>query len=158
MSRWTGLGLLAGAAALCAPLHAAPVQAARARPAPAREVAILALLPRAPTLASAGGAAPDLFAARRARTGAAPSAAGDAPPARPSAPAVAPPLPFTVLGKKLQNGVWEVYLAHGERTLVARPDTIIDQQYRVKTIVADSLTLVYLPLNQPQTLSTGDFH
>jgi hypothetical protein len=41
-------------------------------------------------------------------------------PPPPPPPPSAPPLPFTFIGKSLENGVWEVYLARGDRTYIVR--------------------------------------
>lgn len=72
-------------------------------------------------------------------------------------PPVAPPVPFTVLGKKLEAGRWEVYLAKGDETLIVRQGDVIDGTYSVAKIEPPVLSLVYLPLGQPQTMDMGDF-
>lgn len=79
------------------------------------------------------------------------------PPLKPSEmpPPVAPPLPFAYLGKKLEDGVWEVYLARGESTVIARQSIVIDGKYRVDAIKPPTLSLTYLPLNQVQRLTIG---
>lgn len=74
------------------------------------------------------------------------------PPVAPTAP----PLPYTYLGKKLENGEWEVYLARGERTLVARQGMRLDAEYQVDGVAPPVLTLTYLPLGLTQTLPIGD--
>ncbi len=66
-----------------------------------------------------------------------------------------PPLPFTYLGKKFEDGAWEVYLARGERTIIARPQTVIEGGYRVDAIAPPNLSLTYLPLNKAQRLHIG---
>ena len=76
-------------------------------------------------------------------------------PARPVAPAV----PFTVLGKKLDRGAWEVYLAKGEQVFVAREGGLVTEDYRVEAIGPSEIRLTYLPLNERQSLQTGaSFH
>jgi len=75
-----------------------------------------------------------------------------APPVAPSAP----PLPYSYIGKKSEGGVWEVYLALGEEIRVAKPNTVMDQHYRVDRIAPPTLALTYLPLNQAQNMSIGD--
>lgn len=90
------------------------------------------------------------------------------PPLHPPVPAVAvvtasapeprptaPPIPFTVIGKKLDSGRWEVYLAKGDATYIATQGTVIADTYRVESIAPTQMTLVYLPLNEQQTLQTG---
>lgn len=73
------------------------------------------------------------------------------PPPRPTAPV----LPFTYLGKKAEDGAWEVYLARGEQTYIVREHALLEGVYRVETIKPPLLYLTYLPLKQMQTLSIG---
>ena len=70
-------------------------------------------------------------------------------------PPTAPTLPFIYLGKKVDDHIWEVYLARGEQTYIVREKTLIDNTYRVDSIRPPTLSLTYLPLNQAQTLSIG---
>lgn len=79
------------------------------------------------------------------------------PPSKPAPPPppTAPPLPFTYIGKKLEDQVWEVYLVHGDQTYVAREHSILDGTYRVDAIQPPTLSLTYMPLNQVQPLSIG---
>jgi len=77
--------------------------------------------------------------------------------AAPPPPPMAPPLPFTFIGKSVGDGVWEVYLARGDRTYVARTNEVIDGTYRVDAIAPPILKLTYLPLNQVQQLNIGVF-
>ncbi|MCS0613043.1 hypothetical protein NX783_09860 [Massilia kyonggiensis] len=79
-------------------------------------------------------------------------------PTPPPPPPTAPPLPFTFIGKSVGDGVWEVYLARGDRTYVVRDKGfVIDGTYRVESIAPPVLTLTYLPLNQVQQLNIGVF-
>lgn len=80
------------------------------------------------------------------------------PPPKPAPPPppTAPPLPFTYLGKKIEDGVWEVYLSQGEQTLIVRAQSTIDGLYRVESIQPPTLSLTYLPLKQTQTLTIGE--
>jgi len=75
----------------------------------------------------------------------------------PPPPPSAPPLPFTVIGKSLEDGKWEVYLAAGERTHVASVGATLDGAWRVDRIAPPFMTLTYLPLNQVQQLNIGVF-
>lgn len=82
------------------------------------------------------------------------------PPAQaapPPPPPSAPPLPFTYIGKSLQEGRWEIFLARGDRTYLVREAAVIDGTYRVDAIKPPVLTLTYLPLNQVQQLNIGVF-
>jgi hypothetical protein len=83
----------------------------------------------------------------------------DPPPPKvapaPPAPPTAPPLPYAFIGKKLEAGVWEVYLTRGDEMRIVRADSVIDNTYRVGAISPPTMTLTYLPLNQVQQLSIG---
>jgi hypothetical protein len=81
------------------------------------------------------------------------------PPPKPTPPPppVAPPLPYIVLGKKSEGQQWEVYLARGDQTFIAREKETLENQYRVDSIKPPTMVLTYLPLNQVQTLSIGGF-
>ena len=76
------------------------------------------------------------------------------PPPAPVVPR-APALPFVFLGKQLQGGAWQVFLAVGEDTRLARVATVIDGQYRVESIAPPQIVFTYLPLNERQTLDIG---
>lgn len=67
-----------------------------------------------------------------------------------------PPLSFTYLGKKREDDIWEVYLAHQDQTFIVREKTIIDGMYRVEVIKPPTLVLTYLPLSQKQTVMIGE--
>ena len=75
----------------------------------------------------------------------------------PPPPPSAPPLPFTVIGKSLEGGKWEVYLAAGDRTQIASVGATLDGAWRVDRIAPPFMTLTYLPLNQVQQLNIGVF-
>jgi hypothetical protein len=72
------------------------------------------------------------------------------------APPAAPPLPFTYLGKKAEDGTWEVYLARGDKTYIVREHSVIDPMYRVDAIKPPTLSVTYMPLNEIQVLTIGD--
>ncbi|MFD0668900.1 hypothetical protein ACT80S_14365 [Ramlibacter sp. MAHUQ-53] len=112
---------------------------------------VAALVPRQVLLPAADAPAPrDLFAARSWAPPPTPL-----PVAAPAAPA-APPLPFAFLGKKLEDGRWEVFVLRDERTLVLREGEVVDGQWRVDRIAPPQLALTYLPLGQAQSLTIGD--
>lgn len=99
----------------------------------------------------------DLFAAHDWNP---PAAAASSPaeppgPASAAAPVVPPPLPFTYLGKRLEDATWEAFLGHGDRTLIVREGSMIDGTYRVESIKPPLLVLTYVPLAQQQTLAVG---
>jgi hypothetical protein len=120
------------------------------------EPAILRLLPRTTLIGEddeALGGSADVFGRRDWTPPPPPQAAPLAPPPAPAP--VAPPLPFTYLGKAVESGQWEVFLAIGEKTYVVRNKMVIDGMYRVDAIAPPNLTLTYLPLNQVQQLNIG---
>jgi hypothetical protein len=135
---------------------------ARARPASAQAAGqgatapILRLVPREALIGDGAdeftGAANSLFA-RQDWTPPPPPPA----PAPPPPPPAAPPLPFTYIGKSVGDGIWEVYLARGDRTYLVREKTVLDGAWRVDAIAPPVLTLTYLPLNQVQQLNIGVF-
>ena len=131
---------------------------------------------RPPTAATAGGAAGSVAALRiaelRARAGfigSAPTRTGGAPafgaqswdpPPTPVAavvppPPVAPPLPFTYVGRQVVDGRTDIFLAEGERLFIARAHSAIDANYRIESIAAGSVNFIYLPLKQAQQLAIG---
>lgn len=84
----------------------------------------------------------------------APSRAAPAP--APAPPPMAPAMPFLYLGKKLEEGRWEVYLGQGEKTYVVRVGMVLEGQYRVDSIKPPQMEMTYLPLGQVQGLSIGE--
>jgi hypothetical protein len=81
----------------------------------------------------------------------APRAAPVAPP--PVEAPKAPPLPFRVVGRYIANGQLTVFMQYNDRTVLATQGAVIDDQYRVDSINATSIALIYLPLNERQTLT-----
>jgi hypothetical protein len=125
--------------------------------APKAAPAILRLLPRATLIGQddeALGGSADVFG-RRDWTPPPPPQAAQTVAAAPPPPPMAPPLPFTYLGKAAEGGHWEVFLAMGDKTYVVRDKMVIDGTYRVDAIAPPNLTLTYLPLNQVQQLNIG---
>jgi hypothetical protein len=74
-----------------------------------------------------------------------------APPPAPVAPS-APPMPYRVAGLMVQDGAAQVVLAKGDRIITVREGDSLDDGYRVEAIKPDGVTLVYLPMNERQTL------
>lgn len=83
----------------------------------------------------------------------------------PAAPAPAPSpraetgpaLPsLTVVGKKYEAQQWEVYLARGDHTLIAREGTTIDDGLRVDRIAPPMMTLTMVATGQTMTLNIGE--
>ena len=129
----------------------------RAGPADA-SVEVLALIPREQLISNAADArsSRDLFPSLNWTPPPLAPARSLDHPSPPPPPLMAPPLSFVYLGKKLEAGSWEVYLGRGEQVFIAREGMTLDNKYRVKAITSSSLTLIFLPLKQAQTLSIGE--
>lgn len=93
-------------------------------------------------------AAADPFARRS--FGPAPEAAA---PQAPAAPQV-PPLPFTYLGKVIEDGKLSVFIGRGEDSfsVQAGKRTRLDPEYRVDRVTQTAVVFTYLPMNAKQTL------
>jgi hypothetical protein len=134
---------------------AASAKPARAGPAPgAGALAIdLERLQRPPSSEAAGDLfavaswAPQAIAAAQER-----QRAQEQVVAPPPAP-VAPPLPFTFLGRMIDGEVRTVFLTRGERTLIAAEGETIEGDYRVERVAEHAVTFTFLPLKQQQTLT-----
>jgi hypothetical protein len=79
----------------------------------------------------------------------------EAAPHAPQAPAV-PPLPFRYVGKMIEDGELQVFLARGEESFSLRggqkKGQKVDEQYRVDKVTENRVTFTYLPLKTQQTL------
>jgi hypothetical protein len=111
----------------------------------AQDTMILAIRPR-----SAASDAGDAFAVRDWSPPPPPAAKPPPPP-----PPSAPPFPYAFFGKKLEDGVWQVFLRRDERILVVKSLDTIDNAYRIDEIRPPVMTLTYLPLQQKQMLAIG---
>lgn len=67
----------------------------------------------------------------------------------------APMLPFQFIGRIGDRDDLQIFLQSGEKLYVVRQGDVIDDTYRLDHVSATELSLVYLPLHQPQTLSVG---
>jgi len=156
-----GVGLAASAALAAfgdrAPASAVSEPVARAAPAPAPAPArkpaavIAAIEPRAALLRRTGG---ELF--ERQTFDPPPPPPPLAASAAASAPPAPPPLPFAYLGKKLDDGKWEVWLADGDQTYYVREGSVVERDWAVNAIRPPWLTLTYLPLKTMQTMTIGE--
>jgi len=147
---------VAAAAPRAAAPASAPAPAAVAKP--ADDLSIARLAPRETLIGAEGErfgeGAQGLFG-RQDWTPPPPPPSNEPPP--PPPPPMAPPLPFTYIGKSLQDGVLEIYLARGSQTYLVRDGMTIDGAYRVDAIRPPTLILTYLPLDQVQQLNIGVF-
>lgn len=73
----------------------------------------------------------------------------------PLPPPAPPPMPYRVAGKVTQQGVAHVVLAKGDRVVAVRPGDVLEDGYRVESISAGSVTLVYTPLDVRQQLAVA---
>lgn len=129
-----------------------PATAHRAAPTKATLPGLIPVVTRATLWDSAQARAPirDLFAARNWNLPAPPPARALEPP-----PPTAPALPFVYQGKRFDGTAWEVFLGHGDRTLIVRAGSVVEDLYRVDSVQPPALALTYLPLAQAQTLPIG---
>lgn len=133
----------------------APQPATTGKPADPTGDTLLTLVPRdalvpAPSAIDASTPVRDPFSARSWTPPPPPPVAGPAP-----AP-MAPPLPYTFLGKKQEGDAWEVYLGRAEQTFIAREGQVLEGNYRVDKVAPPQLHVTYLPLGEVQTLSIGE--
>jgi hypothetical protein len=63
----------------------------------------------------------------------------------------APPLPFRYLGKMLDSGKLEVFLANGNESVVAKAGERIGD-YRIESVSEAAVVFTYLPMKTKQTL------
>jgi hypothetical protein len=132
----------------------APVHTAALKTAPVKPVPVIArLVPREILIGKGTASGTDSLFGRQDWTPPPPPPPKPAPPPPPSAP----PLPFKVIGKSLEDGKWEVYLANGERTHIANEGGVLEGAWRIDRIAPPLMTLTYLPLNQVQQLNIGVF-
>jgi len=73
-----------------------------------------------------------------------------APPAEPEAPR-APPFPYTLIGQ-LDDGRPQALLTSPLRSLAVGAGEVVDGQWRIDAVQAQSITLTWLPGGQRQTL------
>jgi hypothetical protein len=114
---------------------------------------------------------PEMLAAQAAAKAAANAAklaalaAKNAPPPAPPPPPVAPPLTFEYLGRLYDGDGVQIYLAYqgtnfvlssgkARSGLFTKGDVILNT-YRVMSVSSNAVKLMYLPLNQEQTLPIG---
>ena len=65
---------------------------------------------------------------------------------------VAPPLPFTYVGRLTQDGLTEVFVTRGDELISVAAGRNIDAEYRVDSISASRIAFTYLPLKTKQSL------
>ncbi|MBI3562998.1 MAG: hypothetical protein HY080_14905 [Gammaproteobacteria bacterium] len=79
------------------------------------------------------------------------------PPPTPTPAPTAPNLPFSFLGKQLdEQGKLTIFLAEGDRVRLVSTGETLDNTYSVDAIENGKLVFTYLPLQIKQYLSIGD--
>ncbi len=71
------------------------------------------------------------------------------PPAQPAAP----PMPFQYVGQIQGREGPTILLSRGAESFSVKTGEAIDNDYRLESVTGESLTIVYLPLNERQTLN-----
>jgi hypothetical protein len=61
-------------------------------------------------------------------------------------------MPYRVAGRVVHDGIAHVVLAKDDRVITVRPGDTLEDGYRVQSIGAEGVSLVYLPLGVAQTL------
>jgi hypothetical protein len=101
-----------------------------------------------PARATMGAPRGQLFAPATAPATAPPKQAAPAAPAEP----VAPPMPYRVAGSVVRKGVSKLLLAKGDLVLEVDEGDTLEGGYRVESIGAAGITLVYVPLGVRERL------
>lgn len=78
------------------------------------------------------------------------------PPPPPAAPAPPPAPGYKFLGKKLEAGVWEVYLLREDNSFIAREGQTLESTWRVGKIMPPTLTLTHVSSGQTQHIAIGE--
>lgn len=71
---------------------------------------------------------------------------------------VAPPLPFTFVGKFDDAGSYTVFIEKAGRNFIVKEGDLIDGVYRVDAIKPTEMVFTYIPMNESQTLVIGEAH
>jgi hypothetical protein len=79
--------------------------------------------------------------------------AAAAPP--PPPPPQAPPLPYRYVGMMGDDGRTTLFLANGDRDVMARPGDVLDGVWRLELVNEQRALFVYVPLQQSRTLTLG---
>jgi hypothetical protein len=80
------------------------------------------------------------------------------PPAKPVPPPAptAPPMPYSYLGRYVEDGRLIILLVRNERIYTVAEGEVIENTYRVERLARGRLEMTYLPLDIKQTISTGE--
>lgn len=69
---------------------------------------------------------------------------------------VAPPLPYRYGGALEDGGPLAAFLLERDEVRAVRPGDVLDGRYRVTAVSRQRIDFLYLPLNETQSLSTGN--
>lgn len=69
---------------------------------------------------------------------------------------VAPPLPYRYGGALEDGGPPAAFLLERDEVRAVRPGDVLDGRYRVTTVSRQRIDFLYLPLNETQSLNTGN--
>jgi hypothetical protein len=76
------------------------------------------------------------------------------PPPPPPPPPKAPPLPFSFVGLLEKGGPKPAaFLARGDALLVVSAGDVVDKDYRIESLSESEIVVIYLPLNERQSLT-----
>jgi hypothetical protein len=143
--RWIAIAAAAIATATAVYLVPEGSQLVEAVPADKRETLRFPELPKRQPL---GRLRADMFASH--------SVAPPAPPPQPQeqvAP-TPPPNPYRFAGTLEQGGARKIFLTvNGDRLFEAKEGEVLEQNFRVQTVAANAVTLVYVPLDTPVTVA-----
>jgi hypothetical protein len=67
-----------------------------------------------------------------------------------------PSIPFTYLGKLVDQDTFMVFLSRQDRNYVVKEGDVIDDVYHVDEIKGSLMSLTYIPLNMKQTMRIGE--
>jgi len=79
------------------------------------------------------------------------------PPPKPRKPEPprAPPLPFTYMGKMIENGQLTIFLTRGDKPYDVHSGDVLDGEYHVDVINPPLMEMTYMPLKEKQSLNIG---
>jgi hypothetical protein len=77
------------------------------------------------------------------------------PPPMPPPKPVAPPLPFTFIGRMIEEGQTAVFVSIQDRNQVLHVGDVVQGVWRVDAIDPTNMKLTYLPLNENKYLALG---
>jgi hypothetical protein len=151
-----------GAKAAVTPVKPPSIQATAAREvqsnkgkSPVQLEGIERLVPRSQLTSAAAEASADLFVSPDW------SAKPHPTPAPVTAQLAPEPVPvavpnYRVLGKKLENEVWELYLGQDDASFIVRAGDTLEGIWRIEKIDPPTVSMTHVPTGNTQSLAIGD--